>query len=55
MDTEKVAQSGNSTIKRKFLAKLIELKESYDLSDASRIREKWHPRPRTIIQWEPEP
>ena len=32
------AQGGNRTIKKKSLAKLIELKENYDLCDIWRVR-----------------
>ena len=32
------AQGGNPTMKKKFSAKLIELKESYDLCDTWRVR-----------------
>ena len=32
------AAGGNPTLKRKYLAKIIELKEDYDLGDTWRIR-----------------
>ena len=37
-DSKLDAQGGNSTIKKMSLAKLIELKENYDLCDMWRIR-----------------
>ena len=37
-DSKLDAQGGNPTIKKKSLAKLIELKESYDLRDIWRVR-----------------
>ena len=37
-DSKLDPQGGNPTIKKKSLAKLIELKESYDLSDIWRVR-----------------
>ena len=37
-DSKLDAQGGNPTMKKKSLAKLIELKESYDLCDIWRVR-----------------
>ena len=37
-DSKLDAQGGNPTIKKKSLAKLIELKENYDLCDIWRVR-----------------
>ena len=37
-DSKLDAQGGNPTIKKKSLAKLIEVKESYDLCDIWRVR-----------------
>ena len=37
-DSKLDAQGGNPTIKKKSLAKLIELKENYDLCDTWRVR-----------------
>ena len=39
-DSKLDAQGGNPTMKKKSLAKLIELKESYDLCDIWRVRNK---------------